>query len=153
LVSIVVGFLSSGGLFMVRLRLDVDGSLFRCLTLKFRLQATNSCHVHSYIYESDLLHCRNQLLFAFGRAAACSWYVWALTVHYFVISHYSFDCIRLTLVTFIRLYMSVTCSILGINYGWLLVERRLVHGTFGWYVWMLTRYYFVISHSRFGLMR
>jgi hypothetical protein len=53
----MVGFWSSGGLFMVRL--DVDGSLFRWLTLKFLLHTTNSCHVHSIIYESGLLHSGN----------------------------------------------------------------------------------------------
>jgi hypothetical protein len=56
-------------------RLSAGGSLFRYLTLKFWLHATETCHVPSNMYENGLLYCRNQLGLAFGRAAACLRYV------------------------------------------------------------------------------
>jgi hypothetical protein len=57
------------------------------LTLKFRPHATNYWQVHSNIYESGLLHCQNGLWLVIGRAAACTRYVSALTLHYLALSH------------------------------------------------------------------
>jgi hypothetical protein len=69
----VVGYWSIGGLYTVRF--GVDGSLFRYLTLKFWLHATETCHVLLNMYENGLLYCRNGFWLAFDRAAASTRYV------------------------------------------------------------------------------
>jgi hypothetical protein len=72
------------------------------------------------------------------------WWVTISLSHTKVLSN--FGRMWLKLVTFIWICMRMACLTVGMNYGWLLIERRLGHGKF----WLLTGHYFVISHYSFG---
>jgi hypothetical protein len=106
------------------------------LTLVSRIRLCMRMASSTVVINCGLIRVERRL----GHGTFGCWRVNISLAHTKVLSN--FGRMRLKLVTFFWICMRMASSTVRINWGWLLVELQLVHGTF----WVLTGQYFVSSH-------